>query len=515
MLTGFILTNTRCLANILGVSAGKITILLDRYIKSCSSFINWELIDVGGCDCYNELDLNDWHTYVSILNDNRCGLGLEQKGVYNTPLFIIGGDDVIPMPKMLFKEFDEKEMSVDMLYCFGECVENNLEEIVNNVPRFAVGRLPIAKVPTDSERFTITHLSDYLDNSVSLSLNVIQSRGTLVTTLESCLEESKNMMSDIPSVDISPTNVTVVDDIVSCPPLDTSIQEMYDGYVHELRKADVWVSTLHGNQINPNFVGDLCYSSENPNSVYYPPAIQASMLEQVHPYIFNTNACYGGRCTTVQLLNSMLLSALVNGTMLYYGASVSAYGCNGRLGCAMALMRLYNVYQHQGMPAGMALLKAKQDYYHAYHGIDSDEKAMFTILEFNLFGCPILSMQPQLDMLYKPELPQKTMKKSRVAYRPKTAVPLINRQHKSMDISVQIKYSTDRKLASVYQKIESEVYHYYRTDNVELEQVFRLTQDGIQVGYRFVYKRSIGDMEMIYILECDNDGNITTAISTL
>ena len=84
-----------------------------------------------------------------------------------------------------------------------------------------------------------------------------------------------------------------------------------------------------------------------------------------------------------------------------------------------------------------------------------------------------------------------------------------------MDINIQIKYSTDRKLASVYQKIESEVYHYYRTDNVELEQVFRLTQDGIQVGYRFVYKRSIGDMEMIYILECDNDGNITTAISTL
>ncbi len=509
MLTGFILTNTRCLANILGVSAGKITILLDRYIKSCSSFINWELIDVGGCDCYNELDLNDWHTYVSILNDNRCGLGLEQKGVYNTPLFIIGGDDVIPMPKMIFEGLDENEMSVDMLYCFGEGVENNLEEIVNNVPRFAIGRLPITYVSDDSERFTITHLSDYLDNSVSLCLNVIQSRGVIDTTAESFREVSKDMVSDMPSVVISPANVPVVDNMVSCPMLDTSIQEMYDGYVHELRKADVWIFDLHGGCSESYFCGESTCSNT------FPKAIQTSMLKQVHPYIFNTNACYGGRCTTVALPNSILLSALVNGTMLYFGACLIAFYHPLRLGYATALLRLYSVYQHQGMPAGMALLKAKQDYYHAYHDIDGDEGALYTIMEFNLFGCPILSMQPQLDMSYQPKLPQKTMKKYSVAYRPKTAVPLINRQHKSMDINIQIKYSTDRKLASVYQKIESEVYHYYRTDNVELEQVFRLTQDGIQVGYRFVYKRSIGDMEMIYILECDNDGNITTSISSL
>ena len=112
MLTGFILTNTEVLGEILKVDNARIIILLDRYRKSCSEFINWHIIDIAN---YKIENLSNWHYYVSIINYERVALGLDKIGTYNTPLFIIGGGDVIPMPEIKLS-LSENICPADILY---------------------------------------------------------------------------------------------------------------------------------------------------------------------------------------------------------------------------------------------------------------------------------------------------------------------------------------------------------------------------------------------------------------
>ena len=71
--------------------------------------------------------------------------------------------------------------------------------------------------------------------------------------------------------------------------------------------------------------------------------------------------------------------------------------------------------------------KAKQDYYRPCHNDDGDEYAMFTILEFNLFGCPILYMQPKLSEDYQPILLGHPVEEGQhaIKYQPKKMVPAI------------------------------------------------------------------------------------------
>ena len=499
MLTGFILTDTFRLGQLLKVQSGKIKLLLKNYITACSKFIQWQVIDV--CDLNIE-NPADWHSYLPVLEDFRCGVGLDQIGAYNIPLFIIGGEEIIPMPKVDFSNVvrDEYVLPVDMLYCFGRDAEQNPERLFKDDPYFAVGRLPI------TFGITIDNLSDYLDNCVSLLSAGIPSRGAVVTTAESWYEASEEMMRDIPAVTLSSARVPLNGNMISCPLLDTTNQSMYDNYVHELQKADVWVFNLHGSQQEgvSFFVGDSITSSA------FPVAMQTSMLNNAHPVIFNTIACFGARYTGYQVSDSMLLSSFVKGTMLYCGAGHSAMYNPIQPGRAAMLMKYYMIYLHKGFPAGMALLKAKQDYYCDYHALDEDVTALITILEFNLFGCPILSMLPKMEFSYQPEAPHQAAKKSLATYRPKKATPLFNKQMKMLDLGMQVKYSLDKQLSSAQQKVEMEAKRYFHTENAKLEQVYRLSQNDSDTGYRFVYRCSpkSSAVEMFYMIECDNQGNI-------
>lgn len=507
MLTGFILTNAKRLADVLGVQEGKIQILLKRYIENCASFVNWQLIDASR---YVNQDWGDCATYLDMLHDYRLGLGLDRKGAYNIPLFIIGGEDVIPTPNV---EIDYMKLPADILYCFDKNAQENLEQLTTTKPYFAVGRLPITQINSINERFTVTHLSDYLDNSVAMIHNTIASRGCVTTTAESWYEMAEDMTKDIPKVPLSIAHVPVHNNMISSPLLDTSeYNQMYEGYIRELSKADVWQFLLHG----AHKEGESNFYGESVSSDKFPVALQTSMLHSVHPMILNTNACHGGRYFGYDISDSMLLSALVNGTMLYLGASNNAYYNPFRTGYAIALMKYYTIYLHKGYPAAMALLKAKQDYYERYHDLDGDVGAMVTVLEFNLYGCPLLSMQPQLDMSYDPKLPQfATMKKTKTTYRPKTATPLFNSKYKVGNLHFLVKHSTDMELQSVYKTVESELYQYFHVDDAQLEQVFRLSQDNCEVGFRFVYRRAGYKVNLHYSVECDNNGNILTMMGYL
>jgi hypothetical protein len=216
----------------------------------------------------------------------------------------------------------------------------------------------------------------------------------------------------------------------------------------------------------------------------------------------------------------MLLSAMAYGTMLYCGSCEIALGGPDMEGNSELMMKLYNIYLHKGMPAGMALIKAKQDYYRTCHNDDGDEYAMFTILEFNLFGCPILSMQPKLSADYQPILLGNRVveKRGSSTYNPKTMSPILNSAYQADDIHAYVQALVDGNIYYIRSVVEKEVYKRLGLPAANLQQILRVSQNSYEMGYQFIYLRnnqeSYRHFQMYYIVETDNQGDIKKIIHT-
>lgn len=509
MFTGFILTDTKRLAYLLSTTQYEITSAISSYTIACASYINWQLIDVAD-SVYEDIDTTNWSAYASIINDYYYGLGLQD--VYNSPLFIIGGHDIIPMPKVpnpvsgIGKEY----LDSDMLYCFEPKRQIRLEDCISQKPRFAVGRLPLTRDwSLDALNAYLNDCVDYLDYGISI-------RGAVMTTTQSWLRASSEMMRDLPSVALSDSYVPLNNRMVVSPDLDTEYEDMYQGYVHELKKVDFLVCNLHGSDDPdvPFFIG------EDTAHERYTVAVQPRMLQETTPYIFNTVACFGGRYVNYSLEDSMLLSAMAYGTMLYCGSCEIALGGPDMEGNSELMMKLYNIYLHKGMPAGMALIKAKQDYYRTCHEDDGDECAMFTILEFNLFGCPILSMQPKLAADYKPTLlGHHVAEKSHIpTYRPKTMTPIIQTAYQADDIHAYVQSLVDGNIYHIRSIVEKEVYARLGLPAENLQQILTISQDSYEIGYQFIYcwtpQESYRQFQMYWLVNTDKQGKITKIIHT-
>ena len=510
MLIGLIFTNTQRLASILSSNQNKVKEVITSYVSSCASYISWQVIDMSD-DIYADIDKTNWFAYIPVLNDYYIGLGLQDRSY--CPLFIIGGDDIIPMPTIrnpLFSAGSEYLYS-DMAYCL-DSPNVGFQDFVTQKPRFAVGRLPL------TSDWDLDGMGVYLSNCADFAANGISIRGAAMTTTQSWLRASIEMMRDIPTVSLSDDYVPLNNRMIVSPDLDTSYREMYDGYVHELKKIDFLVCNLHGDY-RENFSGFSGQASSD--SRYMPDAVKVSMLSHASPYIFNTVACYGGRYIGYSLDKSMMLTALAYGTMLYCGSCDTAYGgsIDGEASNSELMMKLYNIYLHKGIPAGLALIKAKQDYYRTCHNDNGDEYAMFTILEFNLFGCPILSMQPKLESDYNPQLLGRPIaEKSLTSYRPKTIEVISGGAHKTNDIHAYVRGLVDNNLSIIRQKVEVEVYQRLGLGKDNLQQIMRVSQDNCAIGYQFLYAwsphQSYRSLEMYYIVDTDNNGKITKIIHT-
>lgn len=509
MLTGLILTNTKLLASKLSSDQKSVISAISSYVSSCSSYINWQTVDMGD-SMYKDLNKSNWTMCASVLSDYYVGLGLQDRSY--CPLFIIGGDDIVPMPRVAnpLDASGGEYLASDMLYCF-DMSTPRLDNLVSQKPRFAVGRLPLTK------EWNLAALESYLDDCVGYAANGFPVRGAAMTTTQSWVRASTEIMKDIPTVALSTDYVPLNNRMIVSPDLDTRYEEDYNGYVHELKKVDFLVCNLHGHydQGTPFFMG------EDNSCSKYTVATQPSMLEKTPFYIFNTVACYGGRYIDYKLDESMVLTALAYGTMLYCGACDTAYGGapNNDASCSELMMRLYNIYLHKGMPAGLALIKAKQDYYRTCHNEDSDNYAMYTILEFNLFGCPILSMQPKLSADYEPRLlGQPIIKNAHTSYRPKTMEVVFGGAHKAENIHSYVRGLVDNNLAEIRQKVETEVYQRLGLGESNVQQIMRVSQDNHTIGYQFIYawspEQSYRNFQMYYIVDTDTNGNISKMMQT-
>ena len=507
---GIILTDSVFLADGYGCGKADVRSVIEDYIaKREAAGFKWYLLDLADTEGDSTWS---WMEVVAVLDvfnkQNRIGSPGNP-----VPLFIIGNDDVIPMPRIenpTPQVVGGEYLDADYRYAFESGGDENDYSPFMGEPTFLVGRFPAPL----AEGVEIRELSEYLERCRKLEedggMNI--GNASMVST-ETWIPSSRDMVSDIPIVKVdSDSGLSVEGKLVLSPNLDLEEDELFDVFSGIEKKTDYLVFNLHGSD-DPSAAS---YYGEDINRSYYPEGFRPALLEQNAPRVLIATACYGARFIGYDCDDSMLLSALYNGTLLFVGSCVTALGNPDGAGFSEYLVKLLNVYLHQGMPAGVALSKAKEVYYRDKTEVEGCEYTLFTNLEFNLFGNPMLAMKPVLPEDYVPKGTKDILGRTSIpTFKAEEYKVHSQRAKKSGgDILSQVRAEVDHGLDRIVQTIQEELYDRLGLQGTELDSVIEYGSPGKDRGYYFTFNRPCGKFLSKTIAKTDLYGNIRSVMET-
>ena len=379
---GVILTDSLRLAHKLNISQTTVLSLLQEYIIKISSRISYSLLDTF------QKPSNDWRAYHQVLFENKY-LSFRDKMEY---LFIIGAEDIIPVPHMRNCMVTNRTEMVptDILYGYNfSFFTQNVEDVnilLQSKQLYHVGRLPLG---TDA---SIAHLQNYLERSASycdtgvpvqLAYGQCDPHWKLVSAdVVSALKKSELF----PNIE-APSSV-IYDKLFLSPYITcNTIDKAFNKY------SNLYYFNMHGsgNPEKPYFLGASLEDEE-----MYPGMDPDTISSAKYDNIVITEACYGGKFMNLATDRSMLLSSLSNSTMLYLGSSVVAYGTvdagyrNGtKIGSADIMAKGFISYLMKGYSAGDAVYKTRQKLIESSRGSMAASN-LLTVYEFSLYGDPSL-----------------------------------------------------------------------------------------------------------------------------
>lgn len=502
-----VFTNSKRLAAKYNTSQQDVLALLQKNLIS-QQIVEFLLLDVA--DYQDEFGTKPtWQEHKAIMADFMAGMGLKPSPKLS--LFIIGGDDVVPMPRISNPIKEEEQLHSDFLYCVAD---NDIKKISSKDLLCNVGRLPLESGSLPST------LKDDLQSYFNLS-NMFLSTGievnkVIMTSAESFLPAGNDMVRGLPVNELPSIPDTTCGNVFKSPRLAIDDEYVYKHYRKEIGQADMLMFNLHGS----NARGYSSFYGEGLNGHNNPEAFSCEMLKYSGARIFNTVACYGGRYIGYNRKDSMLMSALYGGgVVLYAGSCTSALGRSARAnnvaqdiltpsGFSESFMKLYSLYLFGDITAGEAFLYAKCGYFNQCHKLDGDERALATILMFNLFGMPVLKVNQNKTVIqeargYK-EVPDISIQK-------KSAKVLYAKEQVSSSILAEVRMRVDNNLQKIRSTIQSKLYSYWGLNPADLNTIVELT-DGNEKTLRFEYKKENDIIDTRSWAYADYSGNVIDVV---
>lgn len=498
-----IYTNSTRLAAKYRCSQQDVISLLEKNLTS-QQVIDFFILDVA--EYQDEFGTKPtWEGHKAILADFMAGMGLSPSP--RLALFIVGGDDVIPMPRIENPINEEEQLQADLLYCFAS---NEIDCLNANDAQCNVGRLPLESGSLPSS------LTDDLQSYFNLS-NMMLNTGidvnkVLMTSAESFLPAGNDMVRGLPVDKLPQIPDTTCGNVFKSPRLAIDDEYVYKHYRREIGQADMLMFNLHGSDAR----GYSSFYGEGIHGHNTPEAFSCEMLKYSGARIFNTVACYGARYIGYNRKDSMLMSALYGGgVVLYAGSCSSALGRSGRAnnaaqdiltpsGYSESFMKLYSLYLFGGITAGEAFLYAKCGYFNQCRSLDGDDCALATVLMFNLFGLPVLSVNKNTDVLQEAR-GLKNVSDTKI--QKKSTRVLYEKKQESTAILTDVRMRVDSSLLKIKNTIQTKLYAYWGLNPADLEKVVEL-YDGKEKTFRFEYgsKNEIIDKRAWALV--DNQGYI-------
>lgn len=523
---GLILTNLSLLSAKLNVAVSSLEEVLQQYVEGKRKWgISWQLIDAGnytfkkrnllGMGRTVHLTATDkpW-AYMEILMDvhqHELKHGLPESQY----LFIIGGDDIIPMPcvRHYFPAADsDKTIDTDLLYAYpyGEDMLEALEnqQIFRYEQLFMVGRLPIGEDTTGDD------LMRYLLRSLK------HTEGIPVTgAYGQCDPHWKNV------------SVRVATDLINCnllPDLEGKIGPEY--YYHRMilspmvidktvdQVLDVDASLLYFNLHGSDALQASGYFGEVPVHQGAYQVIRPEHLTTLElPNIVVTEACYGARFIGLDKAHSMLLAAMSNETLAFLGSSRVAWGSvdpeqgatpqNVGVGLADVLAYTFMNSLLQGYTVGQALFAARCAVFKARPG---DLKTALTLVEFNLFGDPTLAFSIPGEKKLAPE----SLKKSNLMGTEQQLTCKVETMKSAgkteQSILSMVRSAVDANIMQIHQSIAEHLYAHYGIEPRPADVVLAMRYGDGREEMQFHYDNSPADSNVYsqYMVTTTNKGDI-------
>ncbi len=525
MKKGLIYTDSLRLALKYGCDRDRICHILERFVSE-STVVgwNWELLDLGD-GFFDEMlmDCPGWRGYHAVLEEFSLGLGIEN-GI-ETGLFIIGGDDVIPMPSVrndaarhAGREEKEANLEADYLYCLPQSsvrVDTHEDSVdirsaMSAVPRFSVGRLPLedgdlkTTPEADIGRYFERSITEFRDNGCK----GVRVRSALMITCSDTWNKAIEIVRGLPLTEI-PDSEYIKDNLVMSPELDIRYPDKSSLYIDALSSSDALIFVLHGGSRsdNPVYCGHA--------GQQFIPAFSIGCLEHSCSRIINAVCCWGARFIGYDRKESILLSSIYDKVLLFAGSCRSVYGRGGQfrvlfpIGFGETFLKYYTNYLFQGLDAGVAMMRAKKEYFNTFSAADRVEMAFGTLMMFNLYGNPLLNVEP----LLKPApillnvTPMNSLSKGVSCWNsPITYETLFSKKRKGMANGL-----VDRSVNEIRRRIDSYVYDAWglRGDRLSLVRSFR---EGLDRGLIFTYNEEVNELSTSVTVETDLSGGIKEVI---
>ncbi len=505
-----IFTDTRRLAEKYRVSQQDVIDILDKNLLARED-VEFMLLDAN--DYQKELGkAPTWHDFKVILLDFMVGMGLQPSP--SLPLFIIGGDDVIPMPRMdtPLQGAPDSVLTADLLFCFKEDQFDiiDADRAICNIGRLPMENGTMPKSLKDDLQSYFNLAGMFLDMGIDVDK-------VLMTSTQSWLPASNEMIKGLPVIEPKPIPEATLDNMYTSPNVDVEDKGVGKQYLKDLGKADMLLFNLHGAsaQNYSSFYG------EGANGHNTPEAFEIGMLQKSNARIFNTVACFGGRFIGYNRRDSMLLSSMYGGgVMLYAGSCVSALGRSGYIhdvaadilapaGMSESFMKLYSLYLFRGVTAGEAFLRAKCDYFNTCHTLDGDDCALATILMFNLYGLPTLYVNRRDEVTTEARGLRRPMPLSK---QKATYSTVFEKTENVGGILGEVRSRVNQNIELIRRTVEAKLYAYWGLSYDNLSKIEQIKQGGITKGFRFEYNESKGPLSKRSWAFTDTIGNVKDVI---
>lgn len=530
------------------------------YIQAARAYgVDYHLLDVAAPDCVSFLDREgSWRSHLELLDNYRAtNLG----NICGCPgLFILGGDDVIPMPRMrnptdnaeketLKQDVLEATIEADWIYGFPpQNVKIDGEgyldfRLLSGVsPCFYVGRLPLESGLMESR--IDDDLSGYLNRSLAALASDMEVNKSGAVGCHSCRIITAKMVEGLPQPDLSemPLDYRFGNIFVS-PELRFDVDEddptlpAVAEYVSRIKECELITLGLHGSPAPGQvaFVGEAHTSEGRVLTPVFAPFVYKDSAIRIVTAI----CCWGARFIGYSRNTSSLLNAFYkNNVLLYVGACRSALGA---FDChfmneeglfvtepqpmwSEALMQLFLRCLGSGLPAGEALAIAKSNYLRN-HSFGLNEDAL-TVLQFNLFGDPMLRLAPLPGMkeLLASECditaslpvfePDSFSYRETVICKKEPVNETCIVDQSSTGLLNRVRSMVDSNLYDICQRLSEMVYTRYGIEPRTLNRIARFTTSSGQYGYRFLYREQ-GPYPVETSLYTSLDGTLIRIVSTL
>ena len=529
---GLIFTNLGLLAEKTGTDEQSLMAIFDAFIRQKREYgISYKLVDAGN---YTYRKSGFWGNskkvhlkitsplwdYMDILMDVHNGEQAAGDEI-SQYLFIIGGSDIIPMPCIhhyIPNDSNDDSIDTDMLYAYpyGKEMITLLEnqEAFTYDQLFFVGRLPLG------EDASLEDLCGYLERNIDYSNGFPMNEAygqcdphwKKVSSYVANDLLNGNYFRDL-SRYLSPDhyyNRLLLSPMV----VEGNLQQVFH------TNASLYYFNLHGGEgLESRGYAGVMLNKEEYGAL---PAIEPEhMMTCEEPNIVISEACYGGRFIGLDQHHSMMLASLFTNTLAFVGSSRVAWGAvddasSPQSGVSVSYADIIAGYFIsailQGYTVAEALFIARSAVLQGT--VPGDPHAALTVVEFNLFGDPMTTMNVRTNLKSGNKITSKT-----TLVDPNTkigcTIEKIKTEKENGSILEQVRGAVNANIQQIHATIGQHLYASYGIKPRPMEEVLKIKYSNGQEEMKFNYDlTSERQIPARFVVTTSSDGKIKSVYTT-